>query len=153
VLTREVYRLLGQLGALLVDDFASVADARPDRSHGNASAPRPVDETVSSNILVYGCLKIFAAQRQDLAATVPSRSLDPGRYRDVIITVAEQVLYDSLTDHTSDADCNAALRAAYPEWFAEPGYPENTQHQRFRRARVDVRDVLRIIINRDDLRA
>ncbi len=36
VLIRETYRLLGQLGATLMEDFASVADARQGRSGGRA---------------------------------------------------------------------------------------------------------------------
>jgi hypothetical protein len=37
------------------------------------------------------------------------------------------------------------------ELFAESGCAENTCHQRFCRARADVRDLLRVIVNRDDL--
>ena len=69
----------------------------------------------------------------------------------MIVTVAEQVLRAIMVEDISDTDYNTALRAAYPEWFAEPGYPQNTYHQRFSRARADVRALLRTIINPDDL--
>jgi hypothetical protein len=149
-LIREIYRLLGQLGASLVDNFTTVADTR---SSPSAPAPRQVDETVGSNLLVQDCLRTFGVRRQELATNVPNRSLQPARYRAVIVATAEWILYASLTDSISDADCNAVFCSAYPEWFAEPGYAENTHHQRLRRARVDVRALLKTIVNRYDLYA
>ena len=151
VLTREIYRLLGQLGATLVADFTSVADARQGRSGGQLSVPQPVAETVSTRLLTEAWLEPFAARREELTASIPGRSPDPGRYRAMIVTVAERVLRTIITGDISDADYNAALRAAYRDWFAEPGCNDNACHQRFRRARADVRELLRTIINRDDL--
>ena len=90
-------------------------------------------------------------ERGELATRVPGRSPDPGRYRDVIVAVAELVLLAIVAGDVSDADSNQALRAAYPQWFGEPGCADNTCHQRFSRARADVRDLLRAIISRDEL--
>ncbi len=151
VLIREIYRLRGQLGAALVEDFTSLADAHQGRAGGNPPIPQPVAETVGTRLLAQAWRRLFAAQRGELTARVPSRSPDPGRYRKVIVAVAEFVLGIAIFEVISDAHCNAALHAAYPEWFAEPGCAGNTCHQRFRRARGDVRALLRTIISRDDL--
>lgn len=151
VLTREVYRLLGQLGAMLVEDFTSVADANQGRSGAPLPGPQSVAETVSTHLLTEAWLEPFVSRRAELTADVPGRSRDPARYRDVLVTVAEHVLCRVITTDISDADYNASLRAAYLEWFDEPGCAENTRHKRFERAREDVRALLRTIINRDDL--
>jgi DNA-directed RNA polymerase specialized sigma24 family protein len=151
VLTREIYRLLGQLRATLVEDFTSLADIHQGRPGGLLPMPQSVAETVSTHLLAAAWLEPFATHRAKLTASVPGRSPDPGRYRAMIVTVAEHVLRAIIVEDISDADYNTALRAAYPEWFGEPGYPENTYHQRFSRARADVRALLRTIINPDDL--
>ena len=53
----------------------------------------------------------------------------------MIYDSAEQVLRDGINGEPSDADSNDAFRAAYPEYFAQPGASANLLHQRFRRAR------------------
>jgi DNA-directed RNA polymerase specialized sigma24 family protein len=151
VLTREIYRMLGQLGATLVEDFTSVADAYQGRPGGLLPAQQSVAETVSTHLLTEAWLEPFALRREELTASVPGRSRAPGRYRAMIVTVAEQVLRAIMIEDISDADYNTALRAACPEWLAEPGYPENTYHQRFSRARADVRALLRAVVSRDGL--
>ncbi len=108
-------------------------------------------ELVSTHLLTEAWLTPFAARRGELTASVPGRSPDPGHYRAMIVTVAEQVLRAIVIEAVSDADCNAALRAGYPDWFAAAGCSDNTCHQRFRRARADVRTLLRTIIDRADL--
>ena len=67
------------------------------------------------------------------------------------MSVAEQVLRSIVAADMCDADSNQALRVAYPEWFAEHGGKVGNAHQRFSRARADVRSLLRVIVNRDDL--
>lgn len=151
-LIREVYHLRGQLGAASVDDLASLADARQERSGTSLIAPRPVDETVITNLLDEARLRSFAASRRKLADAAPSRSADPDRYANVTVAVAEWVLRAGMTEVVRDVDLNAALSSAYPEWFDEPGCAGNTRHQRFRRAREDIRALLRTIINPDDLK-
>jgi hypothetical protein len=146
-----VNKLRDQLGATCVEDFGSVADAYQHRPSSHSLPPRPVEETVSMNLLARTWLRQFAVTRAELAAKVPGRSPDPDRYRGVIVSAAERVVIANVTEDVSDADSNQALRAAYPEWFAQPGCTENTYHQRCCRARADVRDLLRTIISRDDL--
>lgn len=150
VLIRVINALRGQLGAILPGDFVSIADACQGRASGGA-LPRPVDEAVAGNLLARGWLERFTAERESLTAAVSCRSPDPGRYRELIVSVAEQVLRSIVTADVCDADGNPALRAAYPEWFAEDGGTAGNAHQRFSRARADVRSLLRAIIGRDDL--
>jgi DNA-directed RNA polymerase specialized sigma24 family protein len=150
-LTNAVNQLRYQLGAALVEDFGRVAETHQDEPGCHPAPPRPLDETVGIDLLARTWLGHFAAERGELATRVPDRSPDPCRYCDVIVTIAQLVLLAIVTGDVSDADSNPALRAAYPQWFAEPGCAENTCHQRFSRARADVRGLLRTIISRDDL--
>src|SRR5256885_7174796 len=73
VLRREVHRLRGQLGATLVEDFTSVADAHQDRPGSTPSARWPVAETVCTRLLAEAWLEHFATRREELAASVPGR--------------------------------------------------------------------------------
>lgn len=82
---------------------------------------------------------------------IPARSEDPRRYRIVIYHAAEQVLLDGLNGEASDADSNEAFRAAYPGYFAQPGASANLLHQRFRRAREDVKALLQEVVDRGEL--
>ena len=81
----------------------------------------------------------------------PGARTDPGRYRDLIVAVSEQVLRAILGGDVSEADSNEALRAAYPEWFGQNGRADNNAHQRLSRARADVRDLLKAVVSRDEL--
>jgi hypothetical protein len=150
VLIRTINALRGQLGAVLTDNFASVADAFQGKARSQVP-PRPVDEVVALDRLSRGWFERFTAEQASLTATVPRRSRDHHRYRELIVKVAEQVLRSSVTGDVCDADHNPALRAAYPEWFAEEGNTANNADQRCSRARADVCRLLRMIINRDDL--
>lgn len=131
-------------------DFERVAKSHQDKP-GCQPVPHLVNQTVCSRLLAVAWLEPFASRRGELARQVPGRSPDPNRYRAVIVAVSERVLRANVTSDVSDADSNPELTAAYPEWFAEPGYADNTRHQRFSRARTDVRDLLRTIVSRDDL--
>jgi hypothetical protein len=150
VLIRVINALRGQLCAILPDDFTGFTDACQGEVRG-VVLPRPVDETVAANLLAEGWLERFTAERESLTAAVPSRSPDPGRYRELIVSVAEQVLRSIVTADVCDADGNPALCVAYPEWFADDGGTADNAHQRFSRARADVRGLLRAIVSRDDL--
>lgn len=151
VLIREVNHLRGHPKIMLVDDFESIADARQGHPGVHPPVSRPVADTVCTHLLIRAGLQAFATRREELTANVPGRSLDADRYRDVVVTAAEHVLLGIIAGESSNGDCNAALSAAYPEWFDEPGAVENTCHQRFRRAREDMRALLQSIISRGDL--
>jgi DNA-directed RNA polymerase specialized sigma24 family protein len=151
VLIREIYRERGQLGATLVDDFARVADAYRDAVGCNPASPPAVDDEVCTSLQGQVWLDRFAAQGDRLQAEVSARSADPARYRTVICAAAGYVLRDGINGETSQADSNPALRAAYTDYFAQPGASANLLHQRFRRAREDVKVLLQAVVSRDEL--
>jgi DNA-directed RNA polymerase specialized sigma24 family protein len=153
VLAHEIYRLHGQSKATtLVDDFAALADARQTKLSGQPAAT-PVSDTVTRELLTQVWRERFAAQRADLVRRVPGRSRDQGRYRDLIVTIAQQVLMSLVNGDVSDADANSVFCAAYPEWFADSGCTVDNAQQRLSRARADVTGVLRIVVDRTDLYA
>jgi DNA-directed RNA polymerase specialized sigma24 family protein len=149
VLVKTAHKLRGQLGAFPVDDVAGVADARQDMIISQPAPP--VDESVSDRLLRRTLHERFTAKRAYLVRNVPGRSPDPGRYRALIVSVAEHVLLSTLSGDVSDADGSLALSAAYPEWFAGEGCAVGNGHQRFSRARADVCRVLRLVVKRADL--
>jgi DNA-directed RNA polymerase specialized sigma24 family protein len=151
VLINEVYHLRGQLRATLVEDCESLAGVRQGNGGCSPVSPRPFDETVGTRLVAQTWLERFASQREGLRTAVAGRSADPGRYRDLIVAVSEQVLCAVLGGDVSEADSNEALRAAYPAWFGQKGHADNNAHQRFSRARADVRDLLKAIVSRDEL--
>jgi hypothetical protein len=149
VLIRVIISLRGQLGAILPADFTGLADACQSKVRSEA-LQGSVDETVATNLLAHDWLERFTVERESLTASVPGRSPDPGRYRELVVSVARQVLRSMVTADVCDADGNPALRAAYPEWFADADTASNA-HQRLSRARADVRSLLRAVVSRTDL--
>jgi hypothetical protein len=162
-----------QVRAKLLDDDSTPQDSgsrrQDDIPHAASSSAREaddeeigysraIDETVGTALQAVGIalqthawLERFAAQHDHLRAAVPARSDQPDRYRAVIVAAAEQVLRDGINTEPSDADTNDAFRAAYPEYFDQPGASPNLHHQRFRRAHEDVKAVLRVVVRRDEL--
>jgi DNA-directed RNA polymerase specialized sigma24 family protein len=151
VLFREIRRERNQLGAALVDDFPQVVEAHQGTVGCQPASPLAVDDTACTSVQAQVWLERFAAQREGLRDAVPARSGDPARYRNVICDAAEQVLRDGINGEPSEADTNDGLRAAYPEYFDQPGAAPNTLHQRFRRAREDVKALLQAVVNHDEL--
>lgn len=143
VLRRMVYRELGQLNAVLPDDFTRMAEERQ-------STPSFEDDVCTSlqGRARYEC---FRAERGRLVLKVSARSADPARYRIVIGDAAEQILRVGMHGEPSEADLPPALREAYPEYFAQPGVPANTCDQRCHRARKDVRKLLMAVVARSEL--
>jgi hypothetical protein len=150
VVGRKADELRGQLGAYPADDAADLADLLPGLFVRPALAA-PVEETVSRRLIARRWREFFAARRAYLLRHVPGRSPDPVRYRELIVSVAEKVLLSTAFGDVSDADGNGALRSAYPEWFAGEGCAVGNGHQRFSRARADVCQVLRLVVERGDL--
>jgi DNA-directed RNA polymerase specialized sigma24 family protein len=117
-------------------------------------APVPaelVDEKVCNSLHAQIWLDRLADWRDRLLAAIPDRSADPALYRAVIYNTADEVLRDGINGEPCDADSNDALCAAYPEYFAQLNASADLLHQRFRRARLDVRALLQKIVNRDEL--
>ena len=152
VLANTVRCLRGQLrSAVLVEDMERLAEVNQDVPGCNPASPVAVEETVTMSMTRQIWLERFAALRADLRKTVPGRSDDADRYRDVIVGVAGRVLRAVVDGDVSRADVNQALRARYPEWFGREASAADNEHQRFSRARADVRDLLRCVISRDEL--
>jgi sigma-70-like protein len=149
VLLRNIHRLRSQLGAILIEDFGIVADTC-QRKPGGEPPPPAFDEVVGSHLLIQGFLRYLAAHRTALTRTVPGRSPDAARYRDVIVTVVECVLRASVAGGLSDAEQNLAFRTLNPQWFADAGVAIDNIHQRSSRARADVCRLLQEIVRRCD---
>lgn len=146
VLVRMIGRERDQLGALLVDDFPRVAEACESAAESRRGSPAGFEDAVCTSVQVQPWHKRLVGARDVLMAALPRRSDDPDRYRAVIYTAAERILRDAITGEASEADANHAFCASYPEYFDQPGTPLNTRHQRFRRARMDVRELLQVIV-------
>lgn len=83
---------------------------------------------------------------------MPGRSPDPARYRDVIAATTNKMLLAIVAgDSFSDVDPKRALRAAYPEWFAEEGVAVSNIQQRFARGCADVVSLLQSVVRRDEI--
>ena len=143
VLRRMVYRELGQLDAVLPDDFSRLAEERQ-------STPS-FEDGVCTSLQGRARYRRFCAERDRLVAAVAARSADKPRYRAVIGDAAEQILRAGLHGEPSEADLPPALRAAYPEYFAQPGVPANTCDQRCHRALKDIRKLLKAVVPRSEL--
>ena len=151
-LINSVYRLRGQLAAARPYDAASL-DEMGRRDAGKSSLPpsRPLDVSAVSRLMAETWLRRFCAHRDRLRASVPRRSGQPDRYRDLIAAAAEHVLRAAVDGSISQADCDAALQASFPDWFGQPGDARNTCHQHLSRARRDVQAVLKAVVNREEL--
>lgn len=151
VLIHEVHRERGQLRAALVDDFDRVAEERLGAIGCHRTLPPCVQDAVCTSLQGQSWLKRLADERSDLMASVPARSRDAVRYRAVIYAAAEQILRAGISGDVSEADTNDTLRVSYAEYFQQPDAAPNTCDQRFCRARVDIRALLRSVVSHDEL--
>jgi hypothetical protein len=119
------------------------------RSPWASLSDQSVEEQALAGVRVEAVLRQFETHGNRLRASVSPRSGNPARYQRVIAAVARQIVAGSLLGMVSDADSDDALRAAYPAWFEAPDCAPNTREQRRRRAREDVRKLLRTIAARD----
>lgn len=151
VLIRQVHRERGQLRAALVADFDRLAEERQGAVGYHRTSPASFQDAVCTSLQAWSWLKRLLDERDCLLAAVPARSADPGRYRAVIFTGAEQILRAGLNGDASEADMNDTFRASYPEYFQQPSIALNTCDQRLHRARMDVRVILQRVVGRDEL--
>jgi hypothetical protein len=145
VLRREIGRERGELGAVLVEDFARAAEGCQPGTRPPDESSAGFEDAVCTSVQFWSLRKQLVAAHDKLLASVPGRSADRGRYRAVIFAAAEQILAAGMKGESSEADSNKAFRASYPEYFAPPGVSANTCHQRFLRARADVRALLQAV--------
>lgn len=141
VLRREIQHIQGQWRE------------RPTEDAGERRSSPSFESNSCSSLDARARYERFMAQRDRLLRAVPARSNDPGRYRSVVRDAAGQILWASVSGEPSEADSPAALRAAYPEYFADPGAAANTCDQRGHRARHDVRELLKAVVTREELSA
>jgi hypothetical protein len=151
VLIHEVHRERGQLRAVLEEDFDRMAEESQGAAGCYRSSPTCFQDSVCTSLQGQSWLKRLIDDRDDLLSSVPARSHDSGRYRAVIYAAAEQILRAGISGDVTEADTNDTLRASYPEYFQQPGAAPNTCDQRFHRARMDARALLRSVISQDEL--
>lgn len=142
VLLREIGRERSELGAVLVEDFTRTAEERQAAGAIRPESAAGFEEMACVSVQFWSLRQRLVAEGAKALASIPGRSADPARYRTVIYAAAEQILCAGVSGESSDADSNDAFRAAYPEYFAQPEASPNTLHQRFVRARGDVRALL-----------
>lgn len=153
VLKNEVtaLRAQGQKTTPLPKLTAALEFGQHDTVVCGSARSRSIEDLVRTSLLAKSLHARLTARRLTLLLEIPARSADPRRYRIVVYRSAEQVLHDGLNGEASDADSNDAFRAAYTEYFAQPGASANLLHQRFRRAREDVKALLRSVVERHEL--
>jgi DNA-directed RNA polymerase specialized sigma24 family protein len=151
VLRNEIASQLALRRAVLpVEDLEDAMDPGLSGTAVCGSDPaRPIDERVCTSLHIQFVLKRLADEHDHLLDEIPARSDDPDLYKATIFAAAEQVPRDALNGEA--ADSNAALQKAYPGYFDQSGASPNLRHQRFRRAREDVRAVLLAVVDPDDL--
>jgi DNA-directed RNA polymerase specialized sigma24 family protein len=145
VLRREIARERGELGAILVEDFPRAAEDHQAHTRAPEEPAAGFEDHACTSVQFWYLRKQLVADRDKLLASVPARSADEGRYRTVVYAAAVAILSAGMKSEVSEADSNEAFRASYPEYFAQPGASANTCHQRFLRARGDVRALLQAV--------
>jgi Sigma-70 region 2 len=147
VLRREIGRERGELGAILVEDFARAAEDRQADTRALGESSAGFEDEACTSVQFWYLHRRLIVDRDKLLASVPARSADPGRYRAIIYAAAEQILSAGMKGESIEADSNETFRASNPDYFAQPGATANTCHQRFLRARGDVRTLLQVLAN------
>jgi DNA-directed RNA polymerase specialized sigma24 family protein len=150
-LINQISHLRGQLNPIPVEDPEVLVGTRPENGQILAAAARPVDEAAAWRQLAATWRKRFRLERERLKALVPKRSSDPRRYREVIVAAAAKILHAAADGSVNWADSDDVLRAAYPDWFDEPGCTRDTYYQRLGRARREMQVLLMAVVGRDEL--
>jgi Sigma-70 region 2 len=128
---------------ILVDDPAAASGPRRGPDLAAASA----ESEALSRLLAAARSELLHRRRAELRQEIPACSTDPDRYGDLILAVAEAIVVGD--GPANRAEINAALVAAYPEWFDERDATVATNYQRRCRARADIRRVLSTVIGLD----
>jgi DNA-directed RNA polymerase specialized sigma24 family protein len=147
VMNHEAARLRSMPRTIPLDDLERVFGARPVCT----MTSRPLDEGIAARLIAEDWLARLDSRREQLKASVPGRSADHDRYRTVIVVVAESMLQATARGEYCEENPRHALEVAYPEYFDEPGRASNSCDQRFSRARMDVRNLLKEVVARNEL--
>lgn len=144
VVIHEAFRLRSMPGTLLFGDPETALST----CHRMAPATPNLEEQAVTDLMAQARLARFAARKHEWRSSVPRRSADPDRYRDLIVAKAEAILLGTAALEEASVK---ALETAYPEWFNEPGCASNSRDQRLSRARGDIWALLRKVVTREEL--
>ena len=148
-LIREINHLRARPGPLPVEDIAA-AGGQEAASSGRPS-PDSVEHEAEIRRLAQCVLGRFETDHGQLVIAVPRRSADPRYYRTAIVAATRKVFLMLVQGSVTSADWNAALKFAYPLWFAEAGLAPDAADQRLSRGRSDVRRLLQGLLAREEL--
>jgi hypothetical protein len=152
-LIREINHQRTRQAPVPTQDIEGLSDRRQVAApHAAGPPPTSVEGQASLRMLAQVVLARLKAAPEGLTVLIPARSDDANRYRDAIIGAAITILNLLLEGYVVQADWNAVLRAAYPQWCDEPGLARDASDKRLSRARHDVQDLLRALFPpRDEL--
>jgi hypothetical protein len=142
VLVRTTDRLLAYSGATAVDP-GDLALLSGDRGLLLQAISADFESELHTVLQVEGWLTRLRNEQDWLAASVPRRSEDPGRYQTAIIAAAGKILGMVMDGNVDGEDWTAILRSEYPEWFARPDVPGHVRTRRLQDARKDARTLLK----------
>jgi hypothetical protein len=151
-LIHEINHQLTRPAPIPTADIEGLSDRR---QVGASLSPGPLLTSVEGQASLHILAQVVLAQLQaapgGLAVLIPARSDDARRYRAAIIGAAITILRLLVEGYVAQADWNAVLRAAYPQWCDEPGLARDASDKRLSRARHDVQMLLRALFPRDEL--
>jgi hypothetical protein len=148
-LVREIDHQRARSTAIPVEDVAAAGEREA------ASSRRPPSDSVEHEAeirkLAQTVLSRLETDHGQLMAAVPGRSPNPQYYRTAVVAAARKIFLMLLQGWVASADWNAALKSAYPLWFAGVGLAPDAVDQRLSRGRSDVRMLLRRFLAWEEL--
>jgi hypothetical protein len=143
-LIREIGHLLTRPGAIPVEDIAAAGEH--EASSSGRTPPDSVEHEAEIRRLAQSVLRRLETGHGPLMAAVPGRSPDPQYYRIAVVAATRKIFLMLLQGLVTSADWNAALKSAYPLWFAGAGLAPDAVDQRLSRGRSDARMLLRRLL-------
>jgi len=110
----------------------------------------PISRQIEMHVLCDTWMIRLGSYREHYEAALPKRSHDCDQYRRAIVTVAKQLIWEA-TYEQPQGTAGDLLKAAYPDWFDQPGVKPSTLYRRMFRANRDLRELLHKVIRRDEL--
>jgi DNA-directed RNA polymerase specialized sigma24 family protein len=149
VIVRMAARTRSQLSETAVrpEDVTALSDRQWPGLTTDGPAAGDFESEFASRAWMEELLARFRREHSELTASVPARSADPPRYRQVIMEAAEAMLRDPAP--ASDNGWRGDLRCGYPEYFASPDTSPAALAQRLFRTREDMRRVLRELVQEE----
>jgi hypothetical protein len=148
-LIHEIIHLRARPAPIPVEDIAEAGGQ--EAPAGGRIPPDSVEHEAEILRLAQRVLDRLDNDHRQLMAAVPGRSADPRHYRMMIVAAARAIFLMLLQSSVASADWNAALKSAYPRWFAGAGLAPDAADQRLSRGRRDVRLLLQRLLPREEL--